>query len=440
MTSRRLVDLECKTIIIDAGAEGKNSDVVLQQLKNFSPQAIVLSVATPTVDSDLGWFLPLLKSEMPNIPILAVGIHVTALAKESLQIYSGLDFVILGEPEIIVGDLLSKKLEDRDLSQILGIAYRDLDGSIKVNGVRELTDDLDSLGIPDWEKIDFSNYIMPIKGTAFSLVHFARGCPHRCSYCTAHTYNGRSFRKRSVESLMQEIEFNISLGVKDFLFWTELLTGDVKYLNSVLDTIIERKLHEKIRWVCNSRVDTVSLDILKRMKEAGCWQIAFGFDFGSDRMLKLTKKGGRANVELAKKAAAMASEAGLAVDGHFMLGYPGETEVEMIQTINLALSMPLTFSHFYAVVPYPGSQLYSDWIKLKKDQVLPNWDQFDQTQAVIETAELTTEKIKSYKKSAYRRFYLRPSLILRIAKLPKSIYELSNLTRASLHLVKSLLF
>lgn len=442
MVSRQLVNRGCETIIVDAGPESKNAGQVLQQLRDFCPDHIVMTTATPTIDSDLEWFLPQLRNEFKEVKIAAIGIHVTALPRETLERYKDLDLVVLGEPEAIVGDLFSKKIIDEELDHTLGIGFRKPDGVVQINEKRPLTEDLDEFGIPDWDKIEFSNYIMPIKGKPFSLVHFARGCPHRCSYCTAHTFNGRLFRRRSVGSLIAELEYNISLGVHDFLFWTELLTGDTKYLNSILEAIIDKGLHKKIRWVCNSRVDTVNLELLKKMKQAGCWQVAFGFDFGSNRMLKVTQKGGRASIRLAKEAAEMAAQAGLVVDGHFMLGYPGETEVEMKQTVDLALSMPLTFSHFYAVVPYPGSQLYTDWTRLKSEKNLPNpdWESFDQTKALIETEEITGEKIIWYKKNAYRRFYFRPGLALRILKIPNSWQEFLGLLRASLQTMRSLLF
>lgn len=444
MVSRRLVDLDCETIIIDAGPEGKTKEQVFEQLKNFSPDYIAMTISTPTVDTDLGWFLKDLKPLFPDTVIAGIGIHVSTLSRETLDQYSELNCVVIGEPELAIGELFSQEKSQINYQPVLGIVYRGQDGKIIANEKREFTEDLDGLGIPDWQKINFKNYIMPIKGEPFSLVHFARGCPHRCSYCTAHTFNGRGFRKRSVESLMKELEFNLSLGVRDFLFWTELMTADAKYLNSVLDEIIKRGLHTKIRWVCNSRVDTVTPEILRKMKQAGCWQIAFGFDFGTDKLLKQTQKGGRASVEQGKLAAKMAADAGLTVDGHFMLGYPGENEEDMQQTIKFALSTPLTFSHFYSVVPYPGSQLYNDWLEMKKQQGsatdVPKWNEFDQRTALVNAPGLQNDTIMQYKKTAYRKFYFRPQVAMRIFKIPKSVDEFVNLCMASLHTLRALVF
>ena len=438
MISRQLVDLGFETMIIDAGPEQKNFEQVVQDLKGFKPDGICLTVSTPTIESDLGWFLPEIKRSFPELFSVAVGVHVSTLPKETLEKYSQLELVVKGEPELAMREIFDRtkfKLQD-----VLGIAYRDESGIIRETASRPFIDDIDQLGIPDWEKVNLKKYIMPIKGEPFTLVHFARGCPHRCSYCTAHTFNGRKFRKRSVDSLIKELNYNLSLGVRDFLFWTELLTGDAKYLNEVIDGIKRAGLDKKIRWVCNSRVDTVSKELLVRMKEGGCWQVAFGFDFGSDRMLEQTKKGGRASVELGKKAAQMAFDAGLTVDGHFMLGYPGETEQDIQQTINMALEMPLTFSHFYSVVPYPGSELYHDWKATKNEKEIPSWDRFDQREVLVEVPGVKPERISFFKRTAYRKFYFRPSVVLRVFKIPSSISEFTNLIMASMKIAKNLVF
>lgn len=443
LISTTLLKKNCETIIIDAGPEKKDLAAVLEQCAQFNPNVVIMTLSTPTIDTDLNWFLPALKEKFPKIKAGAVGVHVSALPQETLEQYSQLDFVILGEPEVIAGELLSlPELNEKFFEKQAGVAFRKSSGEVQINTQKDYVEDLDTLGLPDWNKIDFKNYMMPIVGKPFSMVHFARGCPHRCAFCTAHVYNGRGFRKRSIPSLIQEIEFNISLGVHDFLFWTEMMTADARYLNSFLDALIEKELHKKIRWVCNSRTDTVNPEMLKKMKSAGCWQIAFGFDFGSDRMLTHTKKGGRATVELSKKAAQWAHEAGLVVDGHFMIGYPGETEPEMLKTIDLALDIPLTFSHFYSVVPYPGTDLYKQWLeeRKQKDQKAVVWSKFDQQDPLIDSNEVSTERILELKKKAYRKFYFRPVMFKRILGIPNGLKEFFNLIQISFQTARSLIF
>ena len=97
------------------------------------------------------------------------------------------------------------------------------------------------------------------------------------------------------------------------------MTLDKEYLNKFLDAIFTEKLDKEIKWVCNSRVDVADHDLFLKMKKAGCWQIAFGFEFGDDRILKLANKGGKSSVKQGRLACEAANKAGIFVDGHFIL-------------------------------------------------------------------------------------------------------------------------
>ncbi len=444
LISTSLVQHNHETLIIDAGPESKTIDDVIQTAKIFKPDFIILTTVTATIATDLDWFCKTIKSHFQKIQIAAVGVHVSALPEETLQSFPDLDFAIIGEPELTCQEL-ADNLKSKKFDSITGLAFRNEDNTITTNSPRSFNDTIDDFGFPDWEKINFKNYLMPIIGKPFSMIHFARGCPYKCEYCTAHTYNGRSYRMHSVEHVIAEIKFNMSLGVCDFLFWTELLTFDSKYLNSILDQLIETGLNKKIRWVCNSRVDTVTADILKKMKLAGCWQIAFGFEFGTDEMLFKVQKGGKASVDLAKKSAKLAADAGLVVDGHFMLGYPGENKDQIQKTIELSLRLPLTFSHFYSVVPYPGAQIYSDWV-MKSGGTQNSihkkidWKNFDQRKPVHYADGLHPDEIKKMQLLAYRKFYLRPVIVFKVLKIAKNITQFLNLIKSFFQVTKHLIF
>jgi anaerobic magnesium-protoporphyrin IX monomethyl ester cyclase len=145
-------------------------------------------------------------------------------------------------------------------------------------------------------------------------------------------------------------------------------------------------------------------------------------------MLKRVRKGAKATVSQSEKAAEAANRAGIAVDGHFILGYPGETVQTMQKTIDLACSLPLTFAHFYAAVPFPGSTLYEEAIEngwIGSDE----YACFSQDRASINTDTLDTGTIDRYIHRAYRAFYLSPGTMLRILKIPRSLREFAELIR-----------
>lgn len=410
-----------ETLVLDPGPAKMNQEEVFEKIKDFSPDLMIMSVTTPTFENDCNWFAKKVKEILPQIKIGAVGIHVMALPKESLKNAQSLNFVFISEAEAVIKNVV-KSLDD--LSNVTGIGLRGKE-SIQV----PFSENIDDYGFPDWSDIDFKNYHLPIKDRPFSLISFSRGCPYSCNFCAAQTYYGRKLRKRSVKSIINEINYNLELGVKDFLFWTELISADRYYLEEFLDALKSEGLDQKIDWVCNSRVDQLDLELFKKMKEAGCWQIAFGLEFGTDKMLKIANKGGQATVERSGRAVVEADKAGLVVDGHFIMGYPEETLADMEETIKFACSLPLTFAHFYLATPFPGSTLYN---QIKADfQSVDLWNKISQDQGEKEVQEKVSR--------AYKKFYLSPNRIWKIYRVARGLREKINLVKLGIKFVLDVL-
>lgn len=428
-----------RTLIVDCGPSGLDLEKTLEKIKNFNPDLLILSTATPTIGTDLDWFAEEVKSLLPKIKIAVIGIHVTALPEETLKKFSAANFIIRGEPELTAKELVEFLRQDRsDFEKIAGLAFRH-GTEIIVNQPREFLENLDQLNFPDWPGVDFKNYKLPILNKPFNLITFARGCPFSCKFCNAHTYYGKIVRKRSPEKIIEEIKYNIeNYNIRDFLFWTEFITMDSVYLREFILLLKKENLHKKIRWVSNSRVDVDDLSLFQEMKEAGCWQMAFGLEFGSNQILQLAQKGPRVNVEQSERVIRAASGAGIVTDGHFIMGYPGETEKTLRQTINFAISLPLTFAHFYAATPFPGSELYKEALEKKwfgKD----DWTKVSQDIPSLKTAQLDPLVVKSYIAKAYKKFYLRPAAVWRIVKIAKNPQEFFSVAKIGLKFISDII-
>jgi len=438
MISRQLTNAGRTTRIIDAGPQHKTLDDVLNEAKKYDPYLVILATTTPTLYSDLSWFTPALKRTLPSIFIAGIGIHVSAYPQETLERFNFLDGVIIGEPELTVSDLSSELYLGHGLDNVSGLGFRSIDGEIRINPRRKFAPEIDLFGFPEWEKISVTDYMLPIFNRPFLLIGFSRGCPHKCRFCAAHVYNGRLLRRRSVPAIIQEIKRNLQLGVFDFLFWNEHMTIDRSYLMAFLDALIADNLHTKIKWVCNSRVDSVDQEMLNRMHEAGCWQIAYGFEFGNDETLRLANKGGRASIQQGRIAAEMADKAGIFVDGHFMMGYPGETVKSLNDTIAFACSLPLTFAHFYATVPFPGSELYEE--ALEKGWICEDaLGSLTQDLSAIKTEALSPEDVNDHIKRAYIRFYGNPVQWLKILSIAKSMKDALGVISTSIKFITSMI-
>jgi radical SAM superfamily enzyme YgiQ (UPF0313 family) len=399
--------VECR--LDDCIIEGIGADTLLARARSFRPDVLVINTATPSIVSDLG-LADELKKEFPDSFIMAIGIHVTALPDESLLMAPGLDAVVRGEPELTVREAVLALKQGGEVAGLSGLSVRD--NQKIAHGPERRPADLDALPFPAWHLVRTDLYRLPFSNLPFLLIGTSRGCPHHCDFCADPTYYGRKLRTRSPGRIVEELRtVGEKYGIKDFLFWSESFTLKRDWTVSVLEEIIAADLG--VSFVVNSRADHVDPELLALLKKAGCWMIGFGLETGGQRMLDLMNK--KIKVEDNINAVTWSSQAGLQVTAHMVLGYPGETEETITETIELARSLPLDFAQFYCAVPFPGSRLFKmageqGWLD---DQP---WERFEQNFCVLSTPELSSEKVMELRRRAYRRFYSRPSLVWKVLR------------------------
>jgi radical SAM superfamily enzyme YgiQ (UPF0313 family) len=413
----------------DCGVEGIGLEKLEEITKDYAPDIVVLSVATPTIESDLK-VVTRIKKIRPEVLTCIFGTHPTVLPDECFALSPELDVVIRGEPEISLEDLVSTISRSAPLSEVKGITFRSGDRVIH-NPPRPFLEDLDALGPPAWDLVDKDKYRLPFTGEKFLLFAPSRGCPYLCTFCTASVYYGKKVRKRSPKKVVDELEWVISEhGVRNFLAWSETFTVNRQYVLDIAGELISRNLD--IRWVCNSRVDTVDRELLDTLRRAGCWMMSYGIESASQGILD--RAGKKTTPQQAERAVEMARDARLEVTGHFILGLPGETKESIKDTIKFARDLDLDFAQFYCAVPFPGSQLFAEaqknkWINTN------DWARFEQHSSALNTKNLKAEEVMAFRREAYRRFYLRPQVIFRTLKRIKSLRELKNF----IHIVKNFL-
>jgi radical SAM superfamily enzyme YgiQ (UPF0313 family) len=391
--------------ILDCPAQRVSERDLLDFVRKKPPDIVISSVSTETIDSDLA-ILGKIKDTLKNSVLIIFGIHASVFAEDILK-NSAVDFVVRDEPEETIRELVGALKSGLLPDAIKGITYRSSLGQVVATGKREFVQDLDALPFPAWDLVDLGRYRLPFSSNPFIIINTSRGCPFRCSFCNAQTYYGSSIRIRSVRNILDELEFSTSrYGIKDVFFWGDTFTLVREQVKNLCAGLIQGKF--RIRWVANSRVDTVDEEILMLMKKAGCWLLSFGIESGDEQILKSCGK----NISLEKtwSAVRMTKAAGIKVAGHFILGLPGETEETAGKTIRLAKKLGLDFAHFYSAVPYPGSLLYEQaaregWIQGK------NWDQFRQSEFVMELPTISAERLYKLRRKAYYAFYLKPKTL-----------------------------
>ena len=201
-------------------------------------------------------------------------------------------------------------------------------------------------------------YPRPDTGEPMATIQVSRGCPASCTYCLTPKISGKTLRKRSVENIFAEIEeCYYKHGIRNFFFKADTFTIDSEWAIELCDKIINSELYGKIEFTANSRVKPLDVELLKKMKEAGCFMLAVGFESGNDETLKKIKKGTTRSDNL--KAAEMIKKAGLPLFGFFMIGFPWETKQDIINTLEFIFKIDPDFIEVHIAMPYFGTQLYN---------------------------------------------------------------------------------
>ncbi|HKZ94788.1 MAG TPA: radical SAM protein [Candidatus Bathyarchaeia archaeon] len=269
------------------------------------------------------------------------------------------DIAGVGEGEKTMLELAEAVEGGRSLSTIKGIVYkkeRASESSIVHMSARAFIQHLDGLPFPARDQFDNDAYMKHYKekfGYTVTSVITSRGCPFQCDFCSRAVF-GHKFRTRSAANVVNEMEDVKSLGYERIWFSDDCFTLNKKRLLSICDELIRRRLD--IEWECLSRVDTIDMETAQKMKRAGCVRVFFGLESGNDAVLKLMHK--RASVKEAKRAVLTSKTAGIKVGAFFIVGYPGETDETILDTLRFASSLPLDYLSFSVPYPIPGTSLY----------------------------------------------------------------------------------
>jgi radical SAM superfamily enzyme YgiQ (UPF0313 family) len=404
----------------DCSVDGTNWKKLAKNIFEFRPDIILVNTATASIVSDLST-VAMAKEIDININTVAIGIHVTALPQEAFQIQPQLDFVIRGEPEFCFQELCLALRDNLDPGSIRGLSFK-RDGQLYHNPEREFVDDLNRLPFPAWELIDPRDYPLPLSGEPFLLVTTGKGCPYRCIFCPAKPYYGKTLRLRDVNKVVDEMEHvKKKIGVREFLIWAESFADNDDYVFSFCEEILKRDLG--VSWTCNARVDRVSLDKLKKMRQAGCWMIGYGIESGVQEILDEAGKG--TNLEQIRQAVAWARQAKIGVTAHIIFGLPGETPQTARRTIKFIKGLDIDFLQCYCAVPWPSTALYKlakqrGWLKSL------DWSLYEQNHSVIELPTISSRQVEEFRRRAFLEFYLLPRIIFRTLRRIKSFRAFRN--------------
>lgn len=422
--------------LIDAEADGLDNGKVLNNIRAFRPDAVGITSTTVALRRARDLALDIKRYDA-GLPIIIGGSHVTANPRETLA-FECFDYGVIKEGEITLFELLKALENNKPAGDMQGLVHRQA-GEVIINPMRPYIRELDLLPFPARHLLPGIKRYLPPLGSyiAKPVINMitSRGCPYQCIFCDNNVF-GRNVRYHSPAYVVSEIENVVdTYGAREIFFSDDTFTINRERIRGILSLLMEKEI--KIRWTCMTRASDVDRDMLKEMKEAGCWQISIGVESGDQKVLDFIKKGIKlGEVENAVK---WSYEAGIYVKGFFMLGHPIDTPQTINETISFAKSNPFSDVVVTITTPIPGTELYSiarRYGTLRDD----DWSKFSYWKPVFVPHDLTEDYLYKKQRQFYAGFYLRPGIILRQIKKIRSISQLTSYAISIVKIIFQTLF
>ena len=363
-----------------------SANKIKRKLEEYRPHVVGTSCATmsyPTASR----VLKACKRFDPSVVTVIGGPHVSFTAKETLEHAPWIDIVVCGEGEETLAALIRALEGGASLRGVPGIAFRE-DGAIVLTETRPPIEDLDALPMPARHLLPLSKY--RALGAPASVIT-SRGCPYKCIFCSGPRLFGRRVRFREPKLVVDEIEYiHKELGFDKMNIVDDTFTINHRHAREVCQEILRRGL--KFQWNVFARADTVTEDILKIMKEAGCVWLLFGVESASPEILKTIKKG--TTPDGVRRGVKLSAEAGIKVFNSFIIGLPGESPETAQQSLAFAQELDKQYGAkygFHLLSPLPGTELYERPEDYGLRILSRNWAKYDANEPITETATMKPE-------------------------------------------------
>lgn len=403
--------------IIDASVFDMDKEQVVQSLKEFAPDLVGFTLATYHFHNNLSW-IKYIKKEL-GVPIVVGGIQTSIYPEETL-LHQAIDYIIIGDAEETLVELIGNIAGQNDIKGVKGIGYRDSLGNVLINESRRPFLNIDATPFPARHLLSNEKYFSLISHKKnFSVMMTSRGCPFNCIFCDNNTIK---FRLRSPGNVVDEMEeCKHKYAINEIDMFDAAFTVREDRTIEICEEILKRDL--ELLWSFRTRADLVNKRMLEVLKQASCIRIYYGIESASPRILKNIKK--EVDIEKIKDTVMQTKKIGIEPFGFFMIGNIGETKETIEDTVKLIKKLPLKYIQVSSTYAPPNTELY-EHIKEKYNRDF--WREYTREGNLKGKiprygTELSEEEVEEQVRRVYLSFYLNPRRVLEIVSSIRSVEE-----------------
>jgi radical SAM superfamily enzyme YgiQ (UPF0313 family) len=412
--------------LIDAKMASASVEDASRQIAALQPDYLGISATTISVTNGAR-IAERVKQLCPATVTILGGAHVSAIPERTLDAFPSFDYGIAGEGEVSLFELLGRLEAGLPGDDVPGLCFR-REGKVTANPRAPYIDELDALPLPAWDLLpDFPHRFQPslfsYPRTPVATLITSRGCPFSCSFCDRST-SGKRGRMHSVGYVVELCRHLVGLGVRHIIFVDDLFTVRKQRVVELCNAFLSERFD--FSWSCNSHPNLLDFGTMKLMRRAGCWQIAYGIESGSQRVLDVVKH--EVRIPRMRETLRMTRAAGIRTKGYVMIGHPTEGLDSLAETAAFLKEVELDLCQITKFTPYPGTPAYPT-IR-EHGTFREDWEQMNAMNFVFVPKGLSVDILETYFDHLYRAFYSRADVLLNLARLlaqePKYIKRLAS--------------
>lgn len=393
--------------VLDINAHRWSQDEVKKKISSTNFDVVGIT-ALITEYKYVKWLTKTIKEENPLSKVILGGGLASAVPEIVLK-RTNTDIAVIGEGEVTTREVINSLEDNKNLNNVRGIMFKGSD-KLHKTGPRVPIENLDEIPFPDRELFPMELYtknvtlgrkLVDTQIRCTSMIT-SRGCPYNCIYCYKGIW-GQKFRARSPENIIEEIEELIKRYKINYIFFVDdIFVLDKKRVYSFCDELVDRNVN--ISWECNGRVNLMDLDMLKKMRAAGCRIVSYGIESGNQEILDAMNK--KVTVEQAKKAIQLTWEAGMLPKAYLMIGMFGEKKKSVRDTINFCKEVgPIVFGISFTT-PLPSTTLYQKAKQAGKvyteEELVEKWDGWGD-KILVNLTEMPDEELRKLRDKAMNK-------------------------------------